>query len=86
MLYIKNVYLYFSSIKKIFFKSIKELFFSTNFYNKLLISKNPSRFFFYPNPYLLSSLLNHKSFVFKISETETDNFWSQDNGIKKKRK
>ena len=81
MLYLKNVYLYFSSIKKLFLKSIKELFFSTNFYNKLLISKNPSRFFFYPNPYLLSSLINHKSFVFKISETEINNFWSQDNGV-----
>jgi len=70
MPYLKNAYLYFLSLRKLIFKSIKELFFSTNFYNKLLISAIPSRFFFYPNPYLLSPLLNHKSFLFKISKNE----------------
>ena len=71
---LKNVYLYFLSLRKLIFKSIRELFFSTNFYNKLLISAIPSRFFFYPNPYLLSPLLNHKSYLFKISKNDIDNF------------
>ena len=78
MLNFKNVYLYLLSLKKVFFKSILQLFFSTGFYNKLLIGKNPSRFFFYPNPYLLSPLLNHKSFLFKISKSDIGSFWSQD--------
>ena len=81
---LKNVYLYFLSLRKLIFKSIKELFFSTNFYNKLLISAIPSRFFFYPNPYLLSPLLNHKSFLFKISKNDIDNFWNEN--LKKKEK
>ena len=84
MLDLKNVYLYFLSLKKLIFKLIRELFFSTNFYNKLLISAIPSRFFFYPNPYLLSPLLNHKSFLFKISENDIDNFWNEN--LKKKKK
>ena len=82
MLYFRNAYIYFSSLKKILSKSAKELIFYTNFYNKLLISKNPSRFFFYPNPYLLSPLLNHKSFLFKISKDEINSFWSQYSGEK----
>ena len=73
----RNVYIYFSSLKKIIIKTIKQLFFSTNFYNKLLISKSPTRFFFYPNPYLLSPLLNHKSFLFRIPENDIDSFWKQ---------
>ena len=77
MPYLKNVYLYFLSLRKLIFKSIRELFFSTNFYNKLLISAIPSRFFFYPNPYLLSPLLNHKSFLFKISKNDINNYLNE---------
>ena len=71
----KSIYIYFLSIKKLITKSIKEFFFSTIFYNKLLESKIPSRFFFYPNPYLLSPLLNHKDFLIKISHEDVRNFW-----------
>jgi len=71
----KSIYIYFLSIKKLITKSIKEFFFSTIFYNKLLESKIPSRFFFYPNPYLLSPLLNHKDFLIKISHEDVKNFW-----------
>ena len=71
----KSIYIYFLSIKKLITKSIKEFFFSTIFYNKLLESKIPSKFFFYPNPYLLSPLLNHKDFLIKISHQDVRNFW-----------
>ncbi len=76
MLDLKGIYLYFLSIKKILTKSIRELLFSTRFYNKLLISQSPSRFFFYPNPYLLSPLLNHKDLLLKISKFEANYFWN----------
>ena len=76
MLDLKSIYLYFLSIKKITIKSIREIFFSTKFYNKLLLSQNPSRFFFYPNPYLLSPLLNHKELLLKISKFEANYFWN----------
>ena len=75
MIIAKSIYIYFLSIKKIITKSIKEFLFSTNIYNNLLDSKIPSRFFFYPNPYLLSPLLNHKNLLVKISEDDVKNFW-----------
>ena len=75
MIIAKSIYIYFLSIKKIITKSIREFLFSTNIYNNLLDSKIPSRFFFYPNPYLLSPLLNHKNLLVKISEDDVKNFW-----------
>ena len=81
MLYLKGVYIYLLSLQKITAKYIKEIFFSTTFYNKLLLSEIPSRFFFYPNPHLLSPLLNHKDSLIKISKFEANYFWmvSKDN-------
>ena len=84
MINLKIIYIYSSSIKRLLTKKIRELFFSTSFYNKLLDSKTPSRFFFYPNPYLLSPLLNHKDLLIKISDQDVRNFWI--NLLKKKEK
>ena len=81
MLDLKGIYLNFLSIKKITFKSIRQLFFSTSFYNKLLTSENPNRFFFYPNPYLLSPLLNQKDLLLKISKFEANYFWNKSKNI-----
>ncbi len=75
MIGVKSIYIYFLSVKKLIARSIKEFFFSTSFYNKLLDTKIPSRFFFYPNPYLLSPLLNHKDLLIKISNEDVRNFW-----------
>ena len=80
----KSIYIYFLSIKKLTIRLIKEFFFSTSFYNKLLDSKIPSRFFFYPNPYLLSPLLNHKDLLIRISHKDVRNFWI--NTLKNKEK
>ena len=70
MLDLKSIYLYFLSAKKITTKTIRRFFFSTSFYNKRLLTESPSRFFFYPNPYLLSPFLNHKETLLKISKFE----------------
>ena len=75
MIILKSIYIYFLSVKKLTLRLIKEFFFSTNLYNKLLDSKIPSRLFFYPNPYLLSPLLNHKDLLIKISDEDVKNFW-----------
>ena len=77
MIVLKSIYIYFLSINKIATKTIKEFFFSTSFYNKLLDSKIPSRFFFFPNPYLLSPLLNHKTLLIKIANEDVRNFWEK---------
>jgi len=84
MLDLKNAYLYFFSIKKLASKSLKEFFFLTGFYNKSLNSQTPSRLFFQPNPYLLSPLFNHESFIFKISKESTYNFWNKNLSTKEK--
>ena len=84
MLDLKNVYIYFSSIKKLLLKSLKEFFFLTSLYNKSLNSQTPSRLFFQPNPYLLSPLFNHKSFIFKISKESIYNFWNKNLSVKEK--
>ncbi len=76
MLDLKSIYLYFLSIKKVSIKTIRRFFFSTTFYNKRLLTENPSRFFFYPNPYLLSPFLNHKESLLKISKFEANYFWN----------
>ena len=75
MIVLKSIYIYFLSIRKLTIRLIKEFFFSTSLYNKLLDSKIPSRFFFYPNPYLLSPFLNHKDLLIKISHEDVRNFW-----------
>ena len=84
MLDLKNVYLYFFSIKKIVLKSLKEFFFLTTFYNKSLNSQTPLRLFFQPNPYLLSPLFNHESFIFKISKESVYNFWNKSLSVSEK--
>tara|TARA_Y100000816_G_C26101028_1_gene583496 strand:- start:1060 stop:2709 length:1650 start_codon:yes stop_codon:yes gene_type:complete len=76
MLDLKSIYLNFLSVRKITIKSFREIFFSTSFYNKHLQSEIPSRFFFYPNPYLLSPLLNHEDYLLRISKFEANYFWS----------
>ena len=81
MISLKNIYIYFLSIKRLIAKSIKEFFFSTSFYNRYLDTKIPSRFFFYPNPYLLSPLLNQKDLLLKISKFEANYFWNKSKNI-----
>ena len=76
MLDLESIYLYFLSLKKITIKTIRGFFFSTPFYNKRLVTEIPSRFFFYPNPYLLSPFLNHKETLLKISKFEANYFWN----------
>ena len=82
MLNIKSAYFYFLAIKINLIKTIKKIYFTTNFYNKTLQSKTPRQFSFYPNPFLLSSLTNYKNFSFKISNIDTDIFWTSKNARK----
>ena len=86
MLYFKNVYIYFLSLKKIILKKFIEFFFSTKYYNKSLETKIPSRFFFYPNPYLLSPLVNHSEALYKISKDNANINWDDIDKNKEKNK
>ena len=75
MLNLKSIYFYFLAKKINFIKKIKKIYFKTNLYNNSLKSKTPEQLYFYPNPFLLSSLTNHKNFSFQISSVVPDMFW-----------
>ena len=75
MLYLKSAYYYFLSIKINFSKLINKIYFTTTTYNKSLKSKAPNQFYFFPNPFLLSSFISYKKFSFKISNVNPDKFW-----------
>ncbi len=82
MLNLKSVYLYFLAIKIIIIKSIKKIYFTTNFYNRSLNTITPKKIFFFPNPFLLSSLTNYRNFSFKLSKIDPDTFWDNSNSLK----
>ena len=82
MLNLKSAYLYFLAIKISILKFIKKLYFTSSYYNKSLQTKKPEKFYFYPNPFLLSSFTNHKNFSFKISNIDQEMFWKDQSSIK----
>jgi uncharacterized heparinase superfamily protein len=77
MLNLRAVYFYLLAVRIIFVRFIKKIYFTTNFYNKSLKTKTPSQLYFYPNPFLLSSFIDHKIFSFKLSKINIDTFWTK---------
>ncbi len=65
---LKSIYFYFLAIRIRLIKVFKKTYFKTSYYNKSLKSKIPDQFYFYPNPFLLSSMSVHKNFSFDINE------------------
>ncbi|MDC0472784.1 heparinase II/III family protein [Pelagibacteraceae bacterium] len=85
MLDLKGAYFYFLAKKINLIKIFKKFYFRTNFYKKTLISTTPENIYFYPNPFLLSSLINHKNFTFNVLDIDVDMFWSNQNSKKEER-
>ena len=77
MLYLKSAYFYFLAIKINLTKIIKKIYFTTNYYNKSLKTKIPKQFYFFPNPFLLSSIISYKNFSFKITDVDLNIFWNK---------
>ena len=71
----KAAYFYFLAVKILLVRFVKNIYFSTNYYNKSLKTKLPEQLYFYPNPFLLSSFINQKTFTFKLSKINIDTFW-----------
>ncbi len=78
MFNLKGIYFYFLAIKITVAKFLKRIYFTTNYYNKSLKSKIPKQFYFYPNPFLLSSFINYKNFSFKIENIDSQSFWDKE--------
>ncbi len=77
MFNLKSAYFYFLAIKINIIKIIKKIYFTTNLYNQSLKSKVPNQFYFYPNPFLLSSIISYKNFTFKINDIKLNSFWDK---------
>ena len=82
MLNLKSIYFYFLALKISSIKFLKKIYFTTNFYNKSLNSKVPDKIYFFPNPFLLSSLTSHKNFSFNVSKIDPQIFWETNMKIK----
>ena len=76
MLSLKAAYFYLLALKILVVRFVKKIYFSTTYYNNSLKSKLPEQLYFYPNPFLLSSFVNHKIFTFKLSKVNVDTFWN----------
>ena len=85
MISLKTAYYYILAVKINFIKIFKKIYFTTGFYRKSLISKIPSQFFFFPNPFLMSCFSNYRKFAFKINDLDPNKFWFQNYSLKEKR-
>jgi len=85
MISLKTAYYYILAVKINFIKTFKKIYFSTRFYKKSLMSKVPSQFFFFPNPFLMSSFSNYRKFAFQINNLDPNKFWNQNYSQKEKR-
>ena len=85
MISLKTAYYYILAIKINFIKIFKKIYFTTSSYRKSLITKVPSQFFFFPNPFLMSCFSNYKKFAFKINDLDPNKFWTQNYSLKEKK-
>ena len=76
MFNLKAAYFYFLAVKITLVRFLKKIYFTTNHYNESLKTKLPDQLYFYPNPFLLSSLINQKNFTFKLSQINVESFWT----------
>ena len=77
MFKISTVFSYLLKFKEEFFNQFRKAYYRTNWYRKTLESKLPDQFSYFPRSYLLSSFVNQNNNLFKISNINTENFWSQ---------
>ena len=75
MFKIKSIYFYFLALKINLSNYFIRFYFRSKKYKNSLKSKIPQGFFFYPNPFVLSSLTNNKNFQFNLHIANTDTFW-----------
>ncbi len=85
MISLKTAYYYILAVKINLIKTFKKVYFKTTTYKKSLISKVPSQFFFFPNPFLMSFFSNYKKFAFQINNLDPNKFWNQNYSHKEKR-
>ena len=81
----RTAYYYILAVKINVIKIFKKIYFKTKFYKKSLISKVPSQFFFFPNPFLMSCFSTYRKFAFQINTLDPNKFWNSNYSNKEKR-
>ena len=82
---LKSIYFYFLLISVNIIKIIKKTYFKTSFYNKSLKSEVPKQFYFFPNPFLLSSMTPYKNFSFDVDDFDPYQFLKKKTSRKEER-
>ena len=82
---LKTAFFYVLAVKINLIKIIKRIYFKTNFYRDTLVTKIPNQFFFFPNPFLMSSFTNYKKFTHKINNIDPNKLWNGKYSMKEKR-
>ena len=85
MISFKTAYYYILAVKINLIKFFKKVYFTTGLYKKSLISRVPNQFFFFPNPFLMSSISYYKKFAFQINNLDPKKFWEQEYSQKENR-
>ena len=85
MMSLKTAYYYILAVKINLIKVFKKIYFTTSFYRKTLVSRVPNQFFFFPNPFLMSSISNYKKFAFQIKDLDPNKFWEVNYSTKEKK-
>ncbi len=85
MISLKTAYYYISAVKINLIQILKKIYFKTGFYKKSLVSKVPSQFFFFPNPFLMSSFSNYRNFAFQINSLDPNKFWNKNYSNREKK-
>lgn len=86
MQYLKSIYFYFLAIKINLSATFKKIYLTTDYYNSSLQSKVPDQFYFFPNPFLLSSITSYKNFSFKMSRINLNTFWDKQPSLVEEKK
>ncbi len=85
MIILKTAYYYILAVKINLIQILKKIYFKTGFYKKSLISKVPNQFFFFPNPFLMSSFSSYRKFAFQIKDLDPNKFWNENYSDKEKK-
>ena len=85
MMDLKTAYYYILAVKINVIRIFKNIYFATAFYKNSLITKIPSQFFIFPNPFLMSSFSNYRKFAFQINNLDPNKFWNKNYSSKEKK-
>ena len=75
MFNLKSIKLYFFSILKLTSLRLKIIYYKSSFYNKSLITAEPSRIFYTPSSFLIAPLVTIDTEIYQITNISPDLIW-----------